>query len=58
MSESGVVEVWSKSTWKFVVNGNRLKPYHPYDSIYNHGCTLMLYPLNGLNNLSRATKIK
>lgn len=32
LSHSGAVEVWSESTGKFLVNGQRLKHYHPFDT--------------------------
>lgn len=44
VSESGIMEVWKKSTGKFLVNGQRLKHYHPSDNVLDKGFTLILYP--------------
>jgi hypothetical protein len=43
VNKSGAIEVWSESTGHFIVNGQRLKHYHPAESA-RHVCTLVFCP--------------
>ena len=43
VNQSGAIEVWSESTGKFLVNGQRLKHYHPAEKV-GHVATLVMCP--------------
>ena len=43
VNQSGAIEVWSVSTGKFIVNGQRLKHYHPAEKV-GHVATLVMCP--------------
>ena len=57
VNQSSAIEVWSESTGKFLVNGQRLKHYHPAEKI-GHVATLVMCPLKGHAPKSRATDVK
>ncbi|MCH98282.1 hypothetical protein A2U01_0019282 [Trifolium medium] len=43
VNKSGAIEVWSESTGKFIVNGQRLKHYHPVEGA-GQAITLVFCP--------------
>lgn len=44
VSESDAVEVRSESIGKFIVNGQRLKYYHPFNNVLEKIYTLIMCP--------------